>query len=363
MANRTLERSLAALLQPHGAGAKVRRKLAANRNQNWLLAITLNSFAKLTANAQLSDLEQSIVDAYRKNGFTDQQLKQHGRAYLDMPEQARREIFPGKFAQFTAGQRYTMQDLRNDAPDIVSNALSMPNVTRVDVEAIHAGRAHQRDFAMLSRDVLREHGGGILIATEKNTTAVASERYTIKATSFHCNDETGLDWTGSDEPYWIFGSLGDGTAVTTRSQVFGDVDSGDSRNFAANEGCIWGQNCAAQELPDGEIGTLIQLWEHDSSNPDQIRNGVAAAFAAAAGILTASGVAAWVGAVVADVGAVVKWLLGALDDDHIADQTIVFTRQVIENQLKKAGQSFTLTRRFTDGDGDYTLTIKVGRVV
>jgi hypothetical protein len=49
------------------------------------------------------------------------------------------------------------------------------------------------------------------------------------------------------------------------------------------------------------------------------------------------------------------------DDDHIADQTFVFTRQMVEDQLKKVGQSFTITRRLTDGDGDYTLTIRVSR--
>lgn len=104
---------------------------------------------------------------------------------------------------------------------------------------------------------------------------------------------------------------------------------------------------------------LVQLWEHDEGNPEKVRAAVAAAFAAAAGILTASGVAAWIGAVVAGVGAVVQFLLGFLDDDHIADQTFVFTRQVIEDQLHKVGQVFSVSRKFTDGDGDYSLKIDV----
>jgi len=57
----------------------------------------------------------------------------------------------------------------------------------------------------------------------------------------------------------------------------------------------------------------------------------------------------------------VQWLLGFLDDDHIADQTFVFSRQTIVSQLQKVGQSFDVTRQFTDGDGDYTLTITVSR--
>lgn len=117
-----------------------------------------------------------------------------------------------------------------------------------------------------------------------------------------------------------------------------------------------------QPLPQGEIGTLIQLWEHDSGDPEKVKSQVAAAFAAAAGILTATGAAAWVGAVVAGVGTVVQWLLSFLDEDHIGDQTIVFTRQTLIDQAGKVGSSFEVTRRFTDGDGDYTLTLEVAHL-
>jgi hypothetical protein len=258
------------------------------------------------------------------------------------------------------GEGATLPGEKNDAPDIVKSVLEMPNVTRVDVAAMHAGTAFASDFPMVSKDVLKAHGAAMLVAIAPNTMA-PNPTYTIKATQFRCNDETGTDFLGSDEPFWIFGSLGAGTAVTTRSQVFGDVDSGESRTFGSNEGCIWGQNCLPQDFPEGEIGTLIQLWEHDFGDPKKIQAGVAAAFAAAAGILAATGVAAWIAAVVAGVGAVVQWLLGFLDDDHIADQTFVFTRQVVVDQLTKAGQSFNVVRRFTDGDGDYTLTIQVRR--
>ena len=194
MPARTPERILASIVKQEGREAKVRRKLTANRDRNWLLGLTLNSFAKLTANAQLSDLEQTIIDTYRRHGFSDEQLKQHGRMYLDMPEQVRHEIFPDKFAQLTPGQRYSKQDLRNDASTIVSNVLSMPNVTRIDVQAIHAGNANLREFALAPKAVVQTHGVAMLVATEPNTAATASTRYTIKATSFRCNDETGTDF-------------------------------------------------------------------------------------------------------------------------------------------------------------------------
>lgn len=369
MSARKPEQILAAIIDRKGKGAKVRRKLTTNKERNWLLAVVLHSCAKFAANTPLTDLEQTVVQAFRTNGFSDETLKMHGRLYQTMPQTVRNEIFPTRFAQLTPQSKYALSDLRQDSEMIVRSVLSMRNVTKIDVQAVHEDRASIEAFPMPSRDVLKQYAGAMMIATEpdKLGTSLASNKYTIKAESFHCSDETGWDWTGSDEPYWIFGSLGSGTPVTTRSQVFGDVDSGDNRTFAANEGCIWGQNCLAQPLPEGEIAALVQLYEHDCGDPTAIKNGVSAAFAAAAGILTLSGVASWIAAVVAGVGAVLQWLLGFLDDDHIADQVFIFTRQAIEDQIGPSSKGnkptyFYVNRRFSDGDGDYSLKIKVARV-
>jgi hypothetical protein len=348
------------LVKGHGTGAKMHRKLSKNKERNWLLAVTLNAFSKHASHKKLSDVEQLIVDAFKHHGFSDADIAEHGALYERLPAQDRTAFFPAKFAKLGKQSAYSMTELKKDLPGIQKAILSAPNATNIDVAAIHAGKAHLNDFPVVRPSVMREYGTSVLRAVEPNVTP-PNPHYTIKATRFRCNDETGWDWTGSDEPYWIFGSLGSGTAVTTRSHVFGDVDSGDSRTFESNEGCIWGQNCLAQDLPAGEIGSLISLWEHDYGNPDTIKAGVAAAFAAAAAILAATGVAAWVAAVVAGVGAVIQWLLGFMDDDHIADQTIVFTREVIESQLTKTGQMMNVVRRFTDGDGDYTLTVQVTR--
>jgi len=40
----------------------------------------------------------------------------------------------------------------------------------------------------------------------------------------------------------------------------------------------------------------------------------------------------------------------------------VFTREVVQKQVPNVGQSFNVTRRFTDGDGDYSLTLRVAHV-
>jgi hypothetical protein len=361
MAGRPQKQILDEIVKEQGKSGQLGKKLKANKARNWLLSLTLNSFAKLDENEPRSDIEETIVNAFRNSpAYTEEELKELGRTYKSIPGQARKDLFPGKFADLDTKTKYSLQDLNKDLPKIKEDILKEKNVLDVDVQAIHDGTAAASDFPMVSRDVAVEHGGTMLVAVAPNTTP-PNPRYTIKAVSFRCNDETGTDFLGSDEPFWIFGSLGLGTAVTTRSQTFGDVDTGESRTFGANEGCIWGQNCLPQDFPEGEVGTHIQLWEHDHGDPAKIQAGVAAAFAAAAGILAATGVAAWVAAVVAGVGAVLQWLLGFLDDDHLADQTFVYTRQVVEDQLKKAGQSFNVVRRFIGNGGDYTLTTKVTR--
>ena len=314
----------------------------------------------------MSDLESLIVDAFRTNGYSDRELAEHGHLYdgISRPRCARRS-FP-QFAKLSRDTAYGTRQLQGNAPGIVSAVLAMPNVTRVDADAIHAGETHLRDVPVVNHDVVAEHGAGMLVALTSKTSptpSAATSLYSIKATAYRCNDETGADIFGSDEPYWIFGALGGANPVTTRSQVFEDVDSGDSFTFPALDGCIWGQgsNCAHGDRPE-QVGVMVQLWEHDFGDPKAVQKGVAAAFAAAAGVLTAAGVTAWIAAVVAGVGAVTDWLLGFLDDDHIADQTFALSRDVIDGQLGEAGNTLAITRRFTDGDGDYTLTITTTRV-
>jgi hypothetical protein len=364
---RPAERILDGIVTAQGRGAKQRRKLAANRERNWLLALTLRSFARRAAGQRLSDLETLLVDAFRANGYSDRELAEQGRLYERLPADVRREIFPARFAGLAPDAPYTTRQLQGDAPAIVQAVLAMPNVTQVDADAIHAGATHLRDVPTVGRDVLAKHGGGMLVALSSGAgtprPTAATSRYSIKATTFRCNDETGADVFGSDEPYWIFGALGGTNPITTRSQTFEGVDSGDTFTFPALDGCIWGESgtCAPLTMPE-QVGVLVQLWEHDFGDPKAVQKGVAAAFAAASAILTAAGVTAWIGAVVSGVGAVTDWLLGFLDDDHIADQVFALSRAVIDEQLGKAGNTLQVVRRFTDGDGDYTLTLTVTRV-
>ena len=102
---------------------------------------------------------------------------------------------------------------------------------------------------------------------------------------------------------------------------------------------------------------LVSTWEHDEGSTEQVRAGVAAAFTAASLILTATGVAAWVGAVVAGVGGVVTWIVSLMADDHIGDTVFAFDTALLAKQLSAVGSSIPTERRITDGDADYTITI------
>ncbi len=365
MAKRTTRAAAAVLRQivnDDSKDAGLGHKLRINKDRNWLLALILNSYANAVAGQVATDLESAIVKAFDDVGFGPE-MRDQGRLYAGMSATVRSQLFPGKFGRLAPGATYTSTDLAADLPEIQQSILTMPNATDIDVVGVHSGAVARADFRRPRPSVVASHASELLRAVQPDAPGdVNTDPFSIKATSFHCTDETGIDWLGSDEPYWIFGSIGAGVAVTTKSKVFGDIDSGDDANFDAGEGWLWGQQGAAAPLPADDIGILVSLWEHDDGDPTKVKAAVAGAFAAAAAVLAISGAASWVGAVVAGVGAVVQWLLSYLDDDHIADQTFIFSRQTILDQIGKIGQSFNVTRQFTDGDGDYTLTITVSHL-
>lgn len=61
-------------------------------------------------------------------------------------------------------------------------------------------------------------------------------RFIVQAVGYRAENETGADWTGSDEIYGIFFDSGRNIRVRTRTR--GDVDTGETRDFDANQSCI-----------------------------------------------------------------------------------------------------------------------------
>src|SRR6185295_371779 len=90
--------------------------------------------------------------------------------------------------------------------------------------------------------------------------ALRSPQFVTTAVRFKALDETGWDWTGSDEVYAVFSDL-DPTHGDLTTSTFGDVDSGESRDFPPTEQCIAPRPRCDRGLPS--IHFKLALWERD----------------------------------------------------------------------------------------------------
>ncbi len=189
--------------------------------------------------------------------------------------------------------------------------------------------------------------------------------YIVTAIKFKCIDESGFDFFGSDEPYWVFTARdSDGNVHTTRSREFGDVDSGETRKFAENA-VVWPRKGATQGAP-GPIALSIQLWESDQGDKDDITRRTEQAFKLAE---QAPKIGKWVKEVPEVVRNQIAELLG---DDLMGSKTLLFRSGRLAKRLPHVGASFRRTLHFgghsgdlpfeVSGGPDYDLTIQITRV-
>jgi hypothetical protein len=190
-------------------------------------------------------------------------------------------------------------------------------------------------------------------------------QYRVDAVKFHANDQSGVDWIGSDSPYWIFSSIGaPGTARTTKSHVYGGVHTGTTRSFTT-DGCIFGCAVGGAVAPNG-ITDSIQLWnQHWSSNATDILDKTATAFDYASAGLAVTGFdyAAAVSEAVSKVLSAISYLE---HDKELGSRTMTYSPTLLAMKLPTVGSSFLDTKTFTNGthvwDANYSLTLKVSRV-
>jgi hypothetical protein len=183
----------------------------------------------------------------------------------------------------------------------------------------------------------------------------------VKAVSFYTNDESGWDWTGSDEPYWIFNGVGqNGSDRSTMSHVFGDIDTGDTGYFNADEGCMY-LSCSGGTAPLG-MGFNVEAWEHDLGQPQQTLANIAYAFHAVGGFYVDGGDALWLGTLANKIGDAIDYLASIGNDDLIASQSWTYSSASLAAGAPTVGASFSDVRTFSDGDATYSLTLRVTRV-
>jgi hypothetical protein len=117
--------------------------------------------------------------------------------------------------------------------------------------------------------------------------SIGEPRYTVEVLNLDAIDESGADWSGSDEVFGIFRATG---GYRTRTRTHGDVDTGSLVTFASEERCLtsqrvlsggittgigglpWGLvapgarwECDPRGVP-GPIGLTLDLWEDDDCN-------------------------------------------------------------------------------------------------
>jgi hypothetical protein len=179
--------------------------------------------------------------------------------------------------------------------------------------------------------------------------------YTVKVLKFKAVDESGIDWTGSDEPLWVFTANAGGRVSTSRSKEFGDVDTGDTLTFDATDerNTVW-PVARDSKGASGPIGLAIQLWEIDQGNAEDIAKKTEKALNLAE---WAPVVGQWVGKA---RGVIRDSLNNLIADDLMGSRTVLWSASVLERRLPRKGSSFVERFRFSGRSGDLPFDVAGG---
>lgn len=177
--------------------------------------------------------------------------------------------------------------------------------------------------------------------------------YVARVIKFHCVDESGVDFLGSDEVVWIFtANEASGGVHTTNSRKFGNVDSGDTEKFAPNS-IVWPKKGDANGAP-GPIALSIQLWETDQGDPESIAKKTKQAF-------DLGGEAPVVGEWVRRVPSIVQEKISSLiADDLMGSKTILYSAGRLAQRLPRVGAKFSDVFRFGGKSGDLPFEVAGG---
>lgn len=177
--------------------------------------------------------------------------------------------------------------------------------------------------------------------------------YRLDAIKFRCIDESGVDWTGSDEPYFVFTTSLEqtpGQSTTVRSREFGDIDSGDTRNFSPPV-------VFANNVPGG-VATSVVVMEADAGNADKVVPRIKQALTA-----VRWAVKIWSGTEIPDVDKeVLDYLRRWYNDDVLAQRTVMWADWELAQGAPRVGSSVTEEVGFKSGGSNYTVTFRVTRV-
>jgi hypothetical protein len=175
------------------------------------------------------------------------------------------------------------------------------------------------------------------------------ESYVVRALKFDCIDESGIDWLGSDEPYWVFTANVNAAVHSVVSGEFTDVDSGETRRFRPPL-TVWPAKGGSAA---GPIAVSIQLWEADQGNRDKTRIATEGALTLAA----ATPAGPWVTAI---RPLIANGLVDLVSDDLMGSRTLLWSAARLRRLLPQPGNSFTRKFHFGGNDGDLPFNIAGG---
>ena len=187
--------------------------------------------------------------------------------------------------------------------------------------------------------------------TTRPPTPPGPPRYKVEAVSFRADDESGLDFTGSDEPLWAFNGVGGDGVVSSAAREFGDVDSGETHLFYNL--CVVTDCYAGVEGPISLQVTLIETdWiGQDIASYGKTVQKIMMATCPFLGSYTAICLAAGLAA-----PSIMSWM----GDDLIQTRTIHWP--VTDLAPMTVGQSVQESVPLSDGDADYTFTFRTTRL-
>jgi hypothetical protein len=200
---------------------------------------------------------------------------------------------------------------------------------------------------------------GGLLAPAQAQQVFGTPRYKIEAVSFKAVDESGWDgswWAPvSDEPFFIWSgtNANSGTVTTRRSPVFGDVDTGESRNFSPAV-------CVVRTCVDGvtgPIGLNTVVMENDFGDPATVQSYVQSAVSAAH----------WAARIFGYElpstydSQIISFLTSWFGDDLIAERSVAWSPAELAWAMPTVGSVFYETIDYASGDGHYRITYKLTR--
>jgi hypothetical protein len=186
-------------------------------------------------------------------------------------------------------------------------------------------------------------------------------QYRIDLAGIQCLDDTGDRFFGSDEPYVIF-TITDGFRTwSKRTDVYGDVDTGEVFGPKPALLSIFGERGPE---PAKQIALVVSVMENDDGDPDKHKNKVRAIVEGARAVAAAAGLPlpSWVGTVATEV---VNFLL-ASGDDEVQTVNRVIEADDLET-LSRAQRTvknikFNTSTLHSGGGGRYRVMLKVSKI-